>query len=128
MAYNNSNSGTLGKNDRMREGKKDAEYRGQCEIHCPHCNRNFGMWLDAWVNVGGPNSKKPGQKFFGLKFKPKDDPGAGPANRPAPTAAPRMSSQPSAPPRTAPAVPIGDPANPSGYNPASDPDGEQVPF
>jgi hypothetical protein len=117
MPYDNSNSGLLGKNDRMRPDKKDPPYNGSCEIHCPHCARNFEMWISAWVNVAGPQSKNPGRKFFGLKFKPKEDRTSAPPQS-------RMSSQPTAKPTPKPA----DEPLPTEINPPDDPEASQVPF
>lgn len=55
-------SGALFKNDRKREGKKDADYRGDAIIN------GVSYWIDAWVN-----ESKDGKKYFGVKFKPKDE-------------------------------------------------------
>lgn len=63
MAYDNSNSGVLFKNEEKREGKKDPDYRGQAEI------AGGLYWLDAWIN----EAKKDGKKFLSVRFKPKDD-------------------------------------------------------
>jgi hypothetical protein len=54
------NSGTLFKNDRKREGKKDPDYTGSAEID------NVEYWMDCWVKK--PEGKKP---FFSLSFRPK---------------------------------------------------------
>ena len=120
MAYDNTNSGLLGKNDRMRDGKRDPEYTGDCEIHCPHCAQNFALWISAWVNTSGPQSKTPGRKFFGLKFKPKED-------RTSAAPSSRMSSQPSAKPASQPAPSADDPLA-TEMNPPEDPEAESVPF
>lgn len=67
MAYDNTNSGILSKNDKQREGKKDPEYTGQINIE------GVDYWLSGWVREG-----KRG-KFFSLKVRPKDDKNARPA-------------------------------------------------
>lgn len=59
--YSNELRGSLFKNERKREGKKDAEYRGSCEI------AGVAYWIDCWVQ----ESKK-GQKYLSLKFKRKE--------------------------------------------------------
>ena len=64
----NNLSGVLFKNNRRREGGRDPEYQGNCEID----GKQF--WISAWVNT----SKKDGSKFFGLKFKPKEEPKSSP--------------------------------------------------
>lgn len=56
------NSGILGKNKRMREGKNDPPYSGTCEVN------GVEFWLAAWVK----ESKKDGSKFFSLSFTPKE--------------------------------------------------------
>lgn len=61
--YDNSNSGILGRNKRRRDGSKDPEFSGQCEVG------GVEYWINAWVR----ESRKPeGGKFFSLSFKPKD--------------------------------------------------------
>jgi len=57
------NSGILGKNKRMREGKNDPPYSGTCEVN------GVEYWLAAWVK----ESKKDGSKFFSLSFTPKEE-------------------------------------------------------
>lgn len=68
------NSGALFKNDRKREGKKDADYRGTALI------AGVEYYVDAWVN-----ETKDGRKYFGVKYKPKGD---------APTAVPMIATPP----------------------------------
>jgi len=62
MGTNNDNSGALFKNTHMREGKQDSEYQGNCMIN------GIEFWINAWVNT----SKKDGSKYFGLKFRRKN--------------------------------------------------------
>lgn len=75
------NSGTLGKNARMRKGKNDPSYSGKCEV------AGVEYWISAWVKEGND-----GSKFFSLSFNPKDAPKqqAAPA---APEAAPEEDSE-----------------------------------
>ena len=77
MAYDNTNRGTLNKNDR-KEKPTHADYRGQINIS------GTDYWLDAWIKDG------PKGKFMSLSVKPKEDraPGKGDAyeaKRPAAT-------------------------------------------
>jgi hypothetical protein len=59
------NTGILSRNDKMREGKQDAEFRGSALID------GVEYWVDAWVNEfkSGPNQ---GKKYFSVKFRPKE--------------------------------------------------------
>lgn len=61
------NSGTLGKNDRRREGKNDPNSNGKADITCPHCKKESAWWLNGWTKSGenGP--------WISLSFKPKDE-------------------------------------------------------
>ena len=61
MAYDNSNSGALFKNTKMREGKEDPEYTGSINID------GKDYWLDAWLKVS-----KDGKKYFSLRPRAKD--------------------------------------------------------
>lgn len=54
------NSGTIGRNERMRPDKNDPEYSGQCEVDGKE------YWISAWIKEG-----KKG-KFWSLSFKPKE--------------------------------------------------------
>jgi len=60
MAYDNTNRGTLGKNQR-REKDTHPEYTGQIDIN------GVGYWLSAWVKEGQTG------KFFSLAVRPKDE-------------------------------------------------------
>ena len=53
-------SGVIFKNDRMREGKNDAQYTGSCTIDGKR------YWISAWVKDGAKG------KFFSLAFKAQD--------------------------------------------------------
>lgn len=57
--YDNTNRGTLGKNQR-REKDTHPEYTGQIDID------GVGYWLSAWVKEGQSG------KFFSLSVKPKE--------------------------------------------------------
>ena len=60
--YDNNFRGVLFRNERMREGKKDPEYQGSCEVD------GAEYWLKAWINT----SKKDGSKYMSLKFEQKE--------------------------------------------------------
>jgi len=64
MSYDNTNRGTLFKNE---DKQKDthADYNGSINIEGKE------YWLNAWVKEAGENSKNPGKKFFSLSVKPK---------------------------------------------------------
>lgn len=86
MAYDNTNSGMLAKNERQREGKKDPEYTGFVNVD----GREY--WLKAWVKEGKEGSKMEGKKFFSLSLDPKED--AAPAPRRERAPAPERSRAP----------------------------------
>ena len=75
--YDNTNRGTLGKNQR-REKDTHPEYTGQIDID------GVGYWLSAWVKEGQ------GGKFFSLSVKPKEARAPSPSRPPAP--APKASA------------------------------------
>lgn len=72
--FDNNMRGVLFKNENKRAGKKDADYRGQCEID------RKPFWIDAWIN----ESNKDGKKYMSLRFNPKlaKDQGAVPHKEP----------------------------------------------
>ena len=63
--YDNSMSGTLGKNKR-KENDRAPGYKGKCEIDGKE------YWISAWVR------ESQGEKFFSLKFEAKDAPKTAP--------------------------------------------------
>lgn len=70
--YDNTNRGTLGKNQR-REKDTHPEYTGQIDID------GVGYWLSAWVKEGQNG------KFFSLSVKPKEAKPMARAPAPAPS-------------------------------------------
>ena len=60
MEYDNTNSGTLFKNDR-KESEKHPDYTGKINVD------GTDYWLSAWIKTG-----KSG-KFMSLAVKPKDE-------------------------------------------------------
>lgn len=61
MSYDNELRGVLFKNKEKRDGKKDADYRGNATID------GIEYWVDSWVNEA-----KSGDKYMSLKFKEKN--------------------------------------------------------
>lgn len=105
MAYTQKNlSGSLWKNDKKREGKKDADYNGSALID----GREF--WVDSWINNNPRSEDYDPQKktFLSLSFRPKDKPAA-PKDKP--------PTRRAAPPRP-----------PSADEPTTDLHNENVPF
>lgn len=65
-SFDNTNTGTLSRNDRQRPDSRDPEFTGHINVG------GVEYWLSAWVKTAGPNAKKPGSKFFSLAIRPKD--------------------------------------------------------
>lgn len=63
--YDNSNTGSLFKNDKG-DNEKRPDYKGSINID------GVDYWLSAWIRTAGENSKTPGQKFMSLKAEAKD--------------------------------------------------------
>ena len=80
MAYDNTNSGLLAKNQR-KEQDNHPDYTGSINVD------GQDYWLSAWIKEGREGTKLEGQKYFSLSVRPKD---AQPQRRaPAPAPAPR---------------------------------------
>lgn len=64
MPYDNTNRGTLSKNERKTKDTH-PEYTGQINVEGKE------YWLSAWVKEAkqGPNA---GKKFFSMSVKPKE--------------------------------------------------------
>ena len=65
MAYDNTNSGMMMRNDR-RQTDKHPEFTGSINIE------GVDYWISAWVNEGKPGSKIEGKKYFSIKVNRKD--------------------------------------------------------
>lgn len=70
MAYDNTNTGLLMKNEEMRPDKKDPGYKGSINVE------GVEYWLSAWVNEGKDGSAMEGKKYFSLKLQKKEPKGA----------------------------------------------------
>ena len=51
-----------------RETEKHPAYTGDGKSVCPHCQKEFDVWINAWVN-----ETKKGDKYFQGSFKPKEE-------------------------------------------------------
>lgn len=74
MAYDNTNTGLLKKNDR-KEKDSHPDYRGMVNVD------GVDYWLSAWIKVGKEGSKLAGQKFFSLALEPMEDQRRGSSRR-----------------------------------------------
>ena len=80
MSYDDSNSGTFGKNKNKEPGSKQPDWKGKINVN------GVAHWLDGWVRQG-----QDGEKFISMSIKPKE--AKPPATEPAPARqAPRSSS------------------------------------
>lgn len=66
MAYDDTNTGTLFKNKKMRS-ERSPGYTGRINVD------GTWYWLSAWVKESGPNAKNPGEKFFSLSVQEMED-------------------------------------------------------
>jgi len=66
MAYDNTNSGLLAKNQR-KERDTHPDYTGSINVGGQE------YWLSAWIKEGREGSKLEGQKFFSLALQPKQE-------------------------------------------------------
>ena len=73
MAYDNTNSGIMARNER-RDTDKHPEFTGSINVE------GTDFWLSAWVNEGKPGVKLEGKKYFSIKLTRKE---GGSTGRPA---------------------------------------------
>jgi hypothetical protein len=71
QAYDNTNTGVLFKNKDQRPGERDADYDGNIEVLCPHCQKVTKSWLKGWVRTA---KKDATNKFLSLVVKPMEPP------------------------------------------------------
>ena len=84
MAYDNTNSGILTRNDKGGNENR-PDYRGSINVD------GVEYWLSAWIKEGREGTKLAGQKYMSLSVQPKEarqDYAA-----PAPAPAPRRQTQ-----------------------------------
>ena len=65
MAYDNTNSGMMARNEN-RKTDKHPEFSGSINVE------GTDYWLSAWVNEGKPGGKLEGKKYFKFELKRKD--------------------------------------------------------
>ena len=65
MSYDNTNTGILTRNLECDESRKQPQYRGSMNVD------GVEYWISAWVQEGKPGSKLEGQKYFSMKYEPK---------------------------------------------------------
>jgi hypothetical protein len=65
LAYDNTNTGLLSRNDRKTD-ESHPDFTGFLDVE------GVEYWLDGRIRTAGPNSKTPGRKFFGLKVRRKE--------------------------------------------------------
>lgn len=65
MAYDNTNSGMLARNER-KEKDTHPDFTGSLNVD------GTDYWLSAWVNEGKPGGKMEGKKYFSIKINRKD--------------------------------------------------------
>jgi uncharacterized protein (DUF736 family) len=61
MSYDNSYSGTIGKNKAKEPGDKKPDYKGQININ------GVGHWLSGWIR-----KSQDGETFLSLSAEPKE--------------------------------------------------------
>lgn len=66
MAYDNTNTGILMRNER-KESDAHPEYTGSINVD------GHEYWLSAWVKEGKASSKMAGKKFFSLALRQKEE-------------------------------------------------------
>lgn len=65
MAYDNTNSGMLARNDR-KERDNQPDFTGVINVE------GVDYWLSGWTKVGGEGTKMAGRKYFSLAVTRKD--------------------------------------------------------
>ena len=88
MAYDNTNSGILTRNDKQGNENR-PDYRGSINVD------GVEYWLSAWIKEGRDGTKLAGQKYMSLSVQPKGvrQDYAAPAPAPTPAPAPRRQTQ-----------------------------------
>lgn len=72
--YDNTNSGSIFKNDKG-ENEKRPDFKGSINIEGKE------YWISGWKRVAGENSKRAGETFISLKAEAKEQ--SAPAPKPA---------------------------------------------
>lgn len=72
MAFDNTNSGILSRNER-KEKDTHPDFSGSINVE------GVEYWLSGWTKEGKAGGKMEGKRFFSLSIKPKDAPAQKPA-------------------------------------------------
>lgn len=78
MAYDNSNSGTIWRNERKTEPNHpdySSPYKSPCNLVCPHCHKAIWFSLGAWVKDWTDKTSGAVKKFFSCKLSPCNEDG-----------------------------------------------------
>ena len=86
MAYDNTNSGILTRNDKQGNENR-PDYRGSINVD------GVEYWLSAWIKEGRDGTKLAGQKYMSLSVQAKEARQDYAAPAPAPAPAPRRMTQ-----------------------------------
>jgi hypothetical protein len=68
MAYDNTNSGMIARNEN-RKTDNHPEFSGSLNVE------GVDYWVSAWVNEGKPGGKMEGKKYFSIKITRKEQQG-----------------------------------------------------
>ena len=74
--YDNTNTGILTRNMECDEARKQPQYRGSMNVD------GVEYWISAWVQEGKTGSKLEGQKYFSMKYEPKQQQAQQPPPKP----------------------------------------------
>lgn len=78
MEYDNSNRGSIWKNEKKREGKQDPDFTGSQNIVCAGCGEAHDYWVSAWRRKEGASEKAPALSFTVKRKDGKPAPGPAP--------------------------------------------------
>lgn len=73
MAYDNSNSGSIWRNEKKTEPNHpdySSPYKTPFQITCPHCRQTVFFSLGAWVKDWKDKTTEAVKKFFSCKLQP----------------------------------------------------------
>ena len=69
--YDNTNRGSIWKNEKKREGKQDGDFTGNQNVVCPHCGQASEFWVTAWKRKEGA---KPNAAALSWSVRAKEQP------------------------------------------------------
>ena len=82
--FDNTNRGSIWKNEKKREGKQDADFTGSLNVN------GVEYWVNAWKRKEGAADKAPALSF---SIRPKDDQGQQAAPKRDPISSGRMPAK-----------------------------------